>query len=121
MRAEAGLDTDADGVPDDTDNCLFEFNSDQGDDGGFDSQVPDGIGNACQCGDVTGDGEVDSFDAGWIKRQALNLSAPLFLIPDNCDVTGDGVCNGMDALLVRHAAAGTVSPFFGQNCPNALP
>ncbi len=119
--AQSSVDSDMDGVDDAFDNCPYTANTDQSDQGGVGSPIADGIGNACQCGDVTGDGQVDSFDAEWIKRQALNLSAPLFLIPDNCDVTGDGVCNGMDALLVRHAAAGTVSPFFGQNCPNALP
>jgi hypothetical protein len=110
-----------DGVDDAFDNCPYTPNAAQIDQGGVGSPIADGIGDACQCGDVTGDGQVDSFDAEWIKRQALDLSAPLFLIPDNCDVTGDEVCNGMDALLVRHAAAGTVSPFFGQNCPTALP
>ncbi|MEZ4278840.1 MAG: dockerin type I domain-containing protein [Myxococcota bacterium] len=115
-------DTDRDGVANEFDNCPFKANADQADDGGLGFvTTPDGIGNACQCGDVTGEGQVNDTDAAFIKRHALGLSAPLFLVPDNCDVTGDGTCNGSDATLIRHAAAGSVSPLFGQNCPNARP
>ncbi len=115
-------DTDRDGVANEFDNCPFKANADQADNGGLGFvTTPDGIGNACQCGDVTGEGQVNDTDAAFIKRYALGLSAPLFLVPDNCDVTGDGTCNGSDATLIRHAAAGSVSPLFGQNCPNARP
>lgn len=117
----SSMDSDGDGVLDAFDNCPHLPNVDQLDSGGVGTGIPDGIGDACQCGDVTGDGEANSFDAEWIKRQALGLAAPLFLVPENCDVTGDMACDGMDALLVRHAAAGNTSPFFGQSCPNAVP
>lgn len=115
-------DADGDGVPDDQDNCPFVTNSDQLDTGGLGFEdTPDGIGNVCQCGDVTGEGQANDTDSVFIKRWALGLSSPLFLIPDNCDVTGEGTCNGTDATLIRHAAAGRSIPLFGQNCPNALP
>ena len=115
-------DTDRDGVANQFDNCPFLANASQADNGGLGfSATPDGIGNACQCGDVTGEGQVNDTDAAFIKRQALGLAAPLFLVPNNCDVSGDGDCNGTDATLIRHAAAGSVSPLFGQNCPNARP
>jgi len=115
-------DTDRDGIVNQFDNCPWISNPTQADNGGLGfSTTPDGIGNACQCGDVTGEGQVNDTDASFIKRKALGLSAPLFIVPDNCDVTGDGNCNGSDATLIRHAAAGTVSPLFGQNCPNARP
>jgi hypothetical protein len=115
-------DTDGDGVPNDQDNCPSRANADQLDTGGLGfSSLPDGIGDVCQCGDVTGEGQVNDTDATFIRRRALGLSAPLFLVPDNCDVTGEGLCNGTDATLIRHAAAGNVSALFGQNCPNALP
>ncbi|MBW2423564.1 MAG: thrombospondin type 3 repeat-containing protein [Deltaproteobacteria bacterium] len=115
-------DTDGDGVPNDQDNCPYRANADQLDAAGLGfSSPPDGIGDVCQCGDVTGEGQVNDTDATFIRRQALGLSAPLFLVPGNCDVTGEGLCNGTDATLIRHAAAGNVSALFGQNCPNALP
>ncbi len=115
-------DTDADGILNEFDNCPFVVNPDQLDSGslGFDITA-DGIGNACQCGDVTGEGQVNDTDAAFIKRYALGLAAPLFLVPNNCDVTGEGICNGTDASYIRQAAAGFVNPNFGQNCPNALP
>jgi Dockerin type I domain/Thrombospondin type 3 repeat len=115
-------DTDRDGIVNAFDNCPWVANANQADNGGLGfSTTSDGIGNACQCGDVTGEGQVNDTDAAFIKRQALGLAAPLFIVANNCDVTGDGICNGTDATLIRHAAAGTVSPLFGQNCPNARP
>lgn len=115
-------DSDSDGVPDTQDNCPFVPNADQSDSGGLGfSTTPDGIGNACQCGDVTGEGQANDTDAVFIKREALGLVAPLFLVPDNCDVNGDGRCSGIDATLLRHAAAGAPPAAFGQSCPNALP
>lgn len=115
-------DTDRDGILNQFDNCPWIANANQADNGGLGfSTTPDGIGNACQCGDVTGEGQVNDTDAAFIKRQALGLSSPLFIVPRNCDVSGDGNCNGSDATLIRHAAAGNVSPLFGQHCPNAMP
>ena len=115
-------DTDRDGVANEFDNCPFVANANQADNGGLGSStVPDGIGNACQCGDVTGEGQVNDTDAAFIKRHALGLSAPLFLVPDNCDVSGDGDCSGIDGTLIRHKAAGNAAPLFGQHCPNARP
>ena len=116
------IDSDADGWPDFQDNCPFAANAGQEDFGGVGSGSPsDGIGNACQCGDVTGDGYVTGSDATFIKRWALGLSAPLFLVPGNCDVTGEGNCTGSDGTFVKLAALGFTAPLFGQNCENALP
>lgn len=115
-------DTDRDGVANEFDNCPFIANASQADNGGLGfGSTPDGIGNACQCGDVTGEGQVNDTDAAYIKRYALGLSAPLFLVPANCDVSGDGQCNGIDGTLIRHAAVGNPAPLFGQHCPNARP
>ena len=113
-----GDDSDGDGICGDEDNCPFVANPQQEDSGGVGSQGPDGIGDACQCGDVTGDGIGNSFDATMIKRQALGLSAPLFNVPDNCDVTGDGNCNSFDATMITRKALGLSAPVFGNHCPN---
>lgn len=115
-------DADHDGIVDQFDNCPFTANANQTDTGGLGSgTTPDGIGNACQCGDVTGEGQVNDTDAAFIKRRALGLSAPLFVVLDNCDVSGEGKCSGVDGTLIRHAAAGNAPAAFGQNCPNARP
>ena len=51
-------DVDLDGIPDALDNCLLERNSDQDDDGGLLSSDMNGIGNACECGDLGVDGQI---------------------------------------------------------------
>jgi len=113
-------DSDQDGICDSEDNCPFVENPGQEDccSPGPSAVGPDGIGDACQCGDVTGDGVANSFDATMIKRQALGLSAPLFNVPKNCDVTGDGACNSFDATMITRKALGLSAPLFGNNCSN---
>jgi len=114
-------DPDADGWPNRIDVCPFTSNTGQEDcctPGSGSTSNPDGIGDACQCGDVTGDGASNSFDATMIKRQALGLSAPLFNVPKNCDVTGDGACNSFDATMITRKALGLSAPLFGNNCSN---
>ena len=114
-------DCDFDGVAEAVDNCLLTANAAQADSGGVASNVADGIGDACQCGDVNGNGIVNGQDAQAIKRHGLRLSPnPLFTVPGNCDVTGNGLCNGQDANAVSRAALGQPSPSFGQRCHNAL-
>jgi acyl-homoserine lactone acylase PvdQ len=113
-------DTDGDGRNDDNDNCPFVANPGQEDTGGLATATPDGIGNACQCGDVTGNGIVNGQDANAIQRHGIGAQPnPLFLVPGNCDVTGNGQCNGQDANAVKRAALGQTSPTFGQRCHNA--
>jgi hypothetical protein len=111
-------DEDDDQACDDIDNCPFVWNPEQEDCCTPGGSGPDGIGDACQCGDVTGDGQVNSFDATMIKRKALNLSAPLFNVPGNCDVTGDGNCNSFDATMIARKAINLSAPLFGNECPN---
>jgi hypothetical protein len=113
------LDRDADGIGR-CDNCAIRANAGQEDSGGVGSNAPDGIGNACQCGDVTGNGVVDGQDALAIQRKTLGLSPnPLFAVPEHCDVTGNGVCNGQDASAVKQALLGDPSSL--QHCQSADP
>ena len=115
-------DSDADGIPDGQDNCPYAANPLQTDTGGIgNGSAPDGIGDACQCGDVSGDGLVTSPDAFFIKRFGLGLNPFVFLQPGNCDVSGEGDCTGSDGSLVNAIAAGQPAALFGQNCENALP
>jgi hypothetical protein len=122
-----GGDTDADGICDGgpgnfcargettdcKDNCQFVPNPNQEDTNW------DGVGDACQCGDVTGDGHVNGTDSVFIIRYALGLFSPLFKVPGNCDVIGDGKCNGLDGYMItRHGLSPW--PWFWpiNNCPN---
>ena len=113
-------DVDGDGNPAYADNCPFVANPGQEDTGGLATSTPDGIGNACQCGDVTGNGIVNGQDANAIQRHGIHAEPnPLFAVPGNCDVTGNDLCNGQDANAVKRAALGQPGPTFGQNCHNA--
>ncbi len=119
-------DCDDDQIPDAEDNCPLVPNSDQTDRGGINTHTEDGIGDACQCGDVTGNGVVNGQDANAIKRHGLGAATnPTFVKSHNCDVTGNGLCNGQDANAVRVAALGRPTPLFGpenpSSCQNADP
>ncbi|MEZ4291642.1 MAG: thrombospondin type 3 repeat-containing protein [Myxococcota bacterium] len=118
----SATDLDGDGIPDDQDNCPFVANASQSDNGGLGfTTLPDGIGDACQCGDVTGEGQVNDTDAAFIKRWAPSPAGAALPVPNNCDVSGEGVCNGTDGTLIRHAAAGAPPILFGQYRRNATP
>lgn len=115
-------DCDDDGVPDAADNCPLVPNADQLDSGGLNTSTPDGIGDACQCGDVTGNGIVNGQDGHAIRNHGLGLQPnPTFRVPGNCDVTGSGSCNGQDGNEVTAAALGLAAPLYAQSCQNADP
>ncbi len=120
---DAGVaDCDDDAIPDAQDNCPLVANTDQADRGGVNTQTADGVGDACQCGDVTGNGVVNGQDANAIKRHGLGATPnPTFREPGNCDATGNGRCNGQDANALRAVLIGRPLPMFGQNCQNADP
>jgi hypothetical protein len=87
---------DMDGIPDDVDNCVCVTNADQKDTDG------DGRGDACECGDFTGDGRVNTTDARLIQRCAVGE----FACAELCDVTNDGKCNTTDARIIQRFAVG---------------
>ncbi len=103
-------DADADGVEDALDVCPVEPNpSPQADTGGVgDGSPADGIGDPCQCGDVSNDGRVTPDDATALRGFLANPAAPL-AAPQKCDVGGAtpaGACDLLDAVRLRRALAG---------------
>ena len=106
---QGAADRDVDGVADLEDNCLFRANPGQQD------ENQNSIGNACECGDVNGDGFTNVSDALRIARGQVGSGDPNFA---KCDVNGDGVCNVSDALAI---ARGVVSDAdqLDQSCPAA--
>jgi hypothetical protein len=103
------VDSDGDGVPDDRDSCPFVWNPGQED------TDRNGIGDACQCGDVNGDGVTNVTDALRIARGEVLTSDPNF---DRCDVNGDGLCNVTDALMIARGEVGSLPE--DQRCPTYL-
>ncbi len=127
LDVRTGLDNDGDGIANAVDNCLHAANPSQADAGGLGVTSPDAIGNACQCGDASGDGVVSDVDVTAI-RNALASGAPLapdllarcvvYLAGSACDVV-------QVAVLERATTLPRQLPFTtaaaGQFCDAALP
>ena len=117
------LNGDFDSFTNDVDNCPFTTNSDQADSGGIDSTTPDGIGNACQCGDTSDDGIVNDTDVS-VLRSALAGIAPLSKHgAAKCQVESQsGGCDIVDvAVLRRQLASPALAPAITQSCTAANP
>ena len=118
------VDTDGDGVPDLIDNCPYTYNPDQKDSGGVGTATPDGIGDACQCGDVNDDGIVSTADSTILTRSLVGLSPYLTAgaMPGaaKCDLNGDGLCTTADLSILTRGLVG-LSPGIKQVCPAAVP
>jgi hypothetical protein len=97
---------DCDGIPPPTDNCPHVWNPDQ-----IDSDTSD----ACQCGDVNGDGSTNVTDALLIARGQVPSDGPEF---GRCDVSGDTFCNVTDALTIARGQVSSKPE--GQLCPAYL-
>ena len=110
-------DSDGDGLLDGHDNCVLTHNISQTDSGGVNNSDPDGIGDACQCGDQNADGKVTNTDAVLIQRHILGLSSPFNA--DLCNVNGDGSCSNTDAVIIKRAVLG-LPPGVVQKCVAAV-
>jgi hypothetical protein len=89
-------DSDADGIPDKSDNCTLTANSDQRD---IDS---DGYGSACDA-DLNNDLIVNAADLGMFKLAYGSSDA-------NADFNGDGVVDATDLALVKAQFFGPPGP-----------
>jgi hypothetical protein len=111
-------DSDGDGVPDARDNCPHFANANQSDVGGVGaSSGPDGIGDACQCGDVNGNGRVTTADATLITRSLLVPPTATLARPDLCNVGGNSACTTADAVIVTRALLVPPTATIQQVCP----
>ena len=123
-------DADGDGVDDAIDNCPHRSNALQEDTGGFGiGSAPDGIGDACQCGNVADGGAVDTADV-LAYRQSLANPAGVGLGADaqsRCVVVGTGTaCDILQVTALRRglhvpALAPLTSAPVAQVCPATRP
>ena len=120
-------DEDRDGIPDERDNCPAVPNADQADSGTMGSpsnltgKGGDGIGDACQCGDMTGDGRVLGNDATLIRRWLIGLPVPPSFDASRCNVFGPAgadaaECQGNDATIMRRNLIGLAPAAALDNC-----
>jgi len=115
-------DADGDGVGDLVDNCANEPNSNQSDVGGVGAAAPpDGIGDVCQCGDVSGNGRVTTADATLITRSLLVPPTVTLTSAALCDVGGSASCTTADAVIVTRALLVPPTASIAQGCAPALP
>lgn len=123
-----GPDSDSDGVSDDgdgsglagddpcsggnallcDDNCPFLANTGQDDPGGVGAgSAPNGIGTACECGDLDLSGVVDEMDAWNLRLHLADPNDPALPpdFADRCQLLGGGTGCGLlqAALLLRNA------------------
>jgi hypothetical protein len=112
------LDSDADTRADASDNCPYVAN-DQRDFGGIGLvSGPDGIGDACQCGDLLNDGRITSVDTAALRSALANGASSLNLALCNAhDPAGaaPGRCDLVDVVAMTRGLAG-VSPGISQRC-----
>ena len=104
------------------DNCPYVANPTQGDSGGVGAAAaPDGIGDACQCGDVSGNGRVTTADAALISRALLVPPTAVLAKPELCNVGGSTACSTADAVIVARALLVPPSAAVQQLCNPAVP
>ncbi len=85
------------------DNCPAVANLGQTDVGGLQGPVPDGDGDACQCGDASGDGLVNAADvsAAQLCDQGLGPCLP------TCDADSSNSCSAADIPPLESALGGS--------------
>jgi hypothetical protein len=124
-------DSDQDAVCDDQDNCPFRSNPGQEDQGGVATvldplgQEPDGIGDVCQCGDLSGDGAVNSYDLFLLRRCRADkgigcASCPCLASFARCDVAWPQDCSEVDRVVLTRAVS-VLATGVTQSCTAAVP
>jgi hypothetical protein len=122
VRPRREPDWDIDGVPDSADVCPRVPDAAQEDRGGVGAgSLPDDIGDACQCGDVNGDGRVTLVDAVLIDRSLLQPPTATLARPQLCDVGGNPGCSTADAVVIRRALLTPPTASVTQQCSPPLP
>ncbi len=122
VRIGISEDQDGDGLSDWLDNCPFVANTNQADTGGIGvGSASDGVGDACQCGDVNGDGRVTLADAVLVQRSLLQPPTATLAHPERCDVGAPAGCSLSDAVIIRRTLLSPPTATISQSCAPAKP
>ncbi len=103
-------DIDADGIQEEVDNCPYTANASQGDTGRVatladpNGATPDGVGNVCQCGELTIDGRVVQEDLDAMRDGLSGQPIDPTAAP-RCSVSGGTDCDARDYAVLRRALA----------------
>jgi hypothetical protein len=118
---DAGEDLDADGHPDDADNCVNAANDDQLDSGRILATGSDGIGDVCQCGDgqLANDGAVFPADVPACQLALAGGQADPQTV-ERCSVTGGSDLDIEDLVILQQRTAGDVNAAVEQVCQPAV-
>ncbi|MCP4002884.1 MAG: hypothetical protein GY725_01685 [bacterium] len=119
-------DADGDRILDAVDNCAFQFNPDQSDVGSVvaypaeSGSPPDGIGDVCQCGDVSGDGEIElwSDPVKILSWRYFGSSAPA--APQKCNTDAYSDCDKGDYYPLMWSVFDGTQNFAQQTCLPAI-
>jgi hypothetical protein len=99
------------------DNCRGIQNAGQVDTGG--PGGADGQGDACQCGDPTGDDDVTAADVDEIRQARVGLLSTL-TVPERCSVRTNGQCTLVDLVVLDRAVKNSLlEPGIGATCQAA--
>lgn len=107
IRVNISSDLDLDGTANGEDLCPLAVDTGL-DSGGVGGATPDGIGDGCQCGDVSDDGIVDILDALLVIRDQAAL-LPGLNQSIKCSVDGVSGCSASDAAAIRTVLTGVGS------------
>ena len=116
-------DADQDTIPNAADNCALRANADQSDLGGIGGPTPDGVGDVCQCGDVSNDGAVDANDVAAFRDALAQGQIDSLPGAAKCRVNGAWEnCSVLDVTVMRRALDpdGALAPGLEQACDAAL-
>jgi len=124
-------DPDGDGIQDGWDSCPHTPNPEDDDNGGLNTSSIDGIGDTCQCGDVSDEGRITSADVEALERALLGDSGSTPVAAQKCNVYGptdstpsaNGLpadCDLVDRVVLRRGLSGLM-PGIAQVCQPAVP
>ena len=112
-------DVDLDGVADTIDDCRYEANPTQTDSGGPSGATPNGIGDACECGDLGTNGRVDDADVTLLRNWLARVPGPVPAL-QRCSVRGGVECDVVDFAVLRRARL-SLAPGIAEVCAAASP